>query len=63
LSPRLPVHLDGARIFNAAVALETTPEKVASFADSVSFCLSKGSHVRSVRCFVAPLRLSSGYAE
>jgi threonine aldolase len=25
----LPVHLDGARIFNAAVALETTPEKIA----------------------------------
>jgi threonine aldolase len=38
----LPVHLDGARIFNAALALETTPEKIASFADSVSFCLSKG---------------------
>ena len=38
----LPVHLDGARIFNAAIALETTPEKIASFADSVSFCLSKG---------------------
>jgi threonine aldolase len=38
----LSVHLDGARIFNAAIALETTPEKIASFADSVSFCLSKG---------------------
>jgi threonine aldolase len=41
-SRSLPVHLDGARIFNAAIALETTPEKIASFADSVSFCLSKG---------------------
>ncbi|MFZ1122778.1 MAG: low-specificity L-threonine aldolase [Candidatus Binataceae bacterium] len=41
-SHSLPVHLDGARIFNAAIALETTPEKIASFADSVSFCLSKG---------------------
>jgi threonine aldolase len=41
-SNSLPVHLDGARIFNAAIALETTPEKIASFADSVSFCLSKG---------------------
>jgi threonine aldolase len=39
---RLPVHLDGARIFNAAVALETTPKTIASYADSVSFCLSKG---------------------
>ena len=38
----LPVHLDGARIFNAAIALETTAEKIASFADTVSFCLSKG---------------------
>jgi threonine aldolase len=38
----LPVHLDGARIFNAAIALEATPEKIASYTDSVSFCLSKG---------------------
>lgn len=39
---RLPVHLDGARVFNAAIALETTPKQIASYADSVSFCLSKG---------------------
>jgi threonine aldolase len=38
----LPVHLDGARIFNAAVALGVSPRKVARLADSVSFCLSKG---------------------
>jgi threonine aldolase len=38
----IPVHLDGARIFNAALALETTAEKIASFVDTVSFCLSKG---------------------
>jgi threonine aldolase len=38
----LPVHLDGARIFNAAIALETTAKKIAESADSVSFCLSKG---------------------
>ncbi|MGH7931540.1 MAG: low-specificity L-threonine aldolase [Candidatus Binataceae bacterium] len=38
----LPVHLDGARIFNAALALETTPAKIAASADTVSFCLSKG---------------------
>jgi threonine aldolase len=38
----LPVHLDGARVFNAAIALETTPAKLAAHADSVSFCLSKG---------------------
>jgi threonine aldolase len=38
----IPLHLDGARIFNAALALETTAANIASFADSVSFCLSKG---------------------
>jgi len=38
----LPVHLDGARIFNAAIALETSAKNIASYADSVSFCLSKG---------------------
>jgi threonine aldolase len=41
-SRSIPLHLDGARIFNAALALETTPNKIASFADTVSFCLSKG---------------------
>jgi len=39
---RIPLHLDGARIFNAALALETTPKEIASGADTVSFCLSKG---------------------
>ncbi len=38
----LPVHLDGARIFNAALALEATPAEIAAPADTVSFCLSKG---------------------
>ncbi len=38
----LPVHLDGARIFNAALALETDARTIARHADSVSFCLSKG---------------------
>jgi threonine aldolase len=38
----LPVHLDGARIFNAAAALGTDPRNIASRADSVMFCLSKG---------------------
>ena len=41
-SHRLPVHLDGARIFNAAIALETTAKAIAGHADSISFCLSKG---------------------
>jgi threonine aldolase len=38
----LAVHLDGARIFNAAVALNTDAKEIARYADSVSFCLSKG---------------------
>ncbi|MGH8011519.1 MAG: low-specificity L-threonine aldolase [Candidatus Binataceae bacterium] len=38
----LPVHLDGARIFNAALALETSAAKIGAHADTVSFCLSKG---------------------
>jgi len=39
---KLPVHLDGARIFNAAVALGCDVKDIASRADSVMFCLSKG---------------------
>ena len=38
----VPVHLDGARIFNAAVAQGIPVAEVARFADSVQFCLSKG---------------------
>ncbi len=38
----LPVHLDGARIFNAAVALGRPVAAVAEPFDSVMFCLSKG---------------------
>ena len=38
----LPVHLDGARIFNAAAALGETIADLARPADSVMFCLSKG---------------------
>jgi threonine aldolase len=38
----LPVHLDGARVFNAATALNVPVSAIAKYADSVSFCLSKG---------------------
>jgi threonine aldolase len=38
----VPVHLDGARIFNAAVALGTTVADLTRHCDSVQFCLSKG---------------------
>jgi threonine aldolase len=38
----LKVHLDGARIFNAAIALDVPVSALARNADSVAFCLSKG---------------------
>ena len=38
----LPLHLDGARIFNAAVAFGITAAELAAPADTVMFCLSKG---------------------
>ena len=38
----LKVHVDGARIFNAAVALGVRPSELAQNADTLTFCLSKG---------------------
>ncbi len=38
----LPVHLDGARVFNAAVALGAPVAQLTAKADTVMFCLSKG---------------------
>jgi len=48
----LKVHVDGARIFNAAVALDVKVDQLAAEADSVSFCLSKGlgAPIGSVVC-------------
>ena len=48
----LKIHVDGARIFNAAVALGAKVDQLAAEADSVSFCLSKGlaAPVGSVVC-------------
>jgi len=46
------VHVDGARLFNAAVALKREPREFAATVDSVTFCLSKGlaAPVGSVVC-------------
>jgi len=58
----LKIHVDGARIFNAAVALDLAVEKLVAQADSVSFCLSKGlaapvgSLVCGSRDFIAQAR-------
>jgi len=38
----IPVHTDGARLFNAAAALGVTAKDIAKNTDSVMFCLSKG---------------------
>lgn len=56
------VHLDGARIFNAAIALGVPAAALAQHADSVTFCFSKGlsAPVGSIICgteeFVAKAR-------
>ncbi|NOZ08685.1 MAG: low-specificity L-threonine aldolase [FCB group bacterium] len=49
---RLKLHIDGARIFNAAVSLNRPVSDLADMADSVTFCLSKGlsAPVGSVIC-------------
>ncbi len=51
----LKIHVDGARLFNAAVALEVDARELVADADSVSFCLSKGlaAPVGSVICGTA----------
>ncbi len=48
----LSLHLDGARLFNAAAALKVPANRLAAPADSVTFCLSKGlcAPVGSVLC-------------
>lgn len=38
----VPVHVDGARVFNAAARLGCEPSALAADADTVQFCLSKG---------------------
>src|SRR5213082_843762 len=66
----LPVHLDGARIFNAATALGETVASLARPADSLMFCLSKGlgapvgSMLLGTRPFIdeAPKRLDEDHA-
>jgi threonine aldolase len=38
----IPVHTDGARFFNACVKLGVKPSELGQYADSITFCLSKG---------------------
>jgi threonine aldolase len=59
----LAVHLDGARIFNAGVALGVDVRELTRHADTVSFCLSKGlsapvgSLLTGPKAFIARARL------
>ncbi len=48
----IPVHMDGARLFNAAVALDVPASAIVENIDSVTFCLSKGlgAPVGSILC-------------
>ena len=48
----LKLHLDGARVFNAAVALKVDAREITQHVDTVNFCLSKGlcSPVGSLLC-------------
>jgi threonine aldolase len=50
----IPVHCDGARIFNAAIALGATPRDLVGRVDTAMFCLSKGlgAPVGSLLCGV-----------
>lgn len=38
----VPVHVDGARLFNASIALGVNAAEIAKYCDSICFCLSKG---------------------
>jgi len=55
----LALHLDGARIWNASVALATSPAEVASPFDTVSVCLSKGLGAPVGSVLVGPEELLS----
>jgi threonine aldolase len=48
----LSIHLDGARLFNAAASLAVDPKKFTQYVDTVTICLSKGlcAPVGSVLC-------------
>ncbi|WZL74394.1 low-specificity L-threonine aldolase [Clostridiaceae bacterium 35-E11] len=58
----IPVHLDGARLFNAAASLNVDVKEITQNCDSVMFCLSKGlcapvgSMVAGTKTFIAKAR-------
>ena len=58
----VPLHIDGARFFNASIALGVSPRELAAPVDTIAFCLSKGlgcpigSMVVGDRAFIARAR-------
>jgi threonine aldolase len=56
-SQGLSVHMDGARIWNAAVATGSTPALLAASADSISACFSKGLGAPVGSVFAGPREL------
>jgi threonine aldolase len=62
----VPIHLDGARIFNAAVYFGIDVDKLTRYTDSLTFCLSKGlcAPIGSMVCgteeFIAKARQQRG---
>lgn len=50
----LAVHLDGARLFNAATSLQVDVKEIAQYADTVSVCLSKGLAAPAGTLLVGP---------
>lgn len=39
---KIPIHMDGARVWNAITAMNCQPTDIAKYADSITVCLSKG---------------------
>jgi len=48
------LHIDGARIFNAAAAFDLSPREMMAGADSLTFCLSKGLGAPAGSVLVGP---------
>lgn len=53
----IPVHMDGARIFNASVKLNTPVSRLAKNTDTLTFCLSKGLSCPAGAVLVGPTDL------
>ena len=58
----IPLHIDGARVFNAAVKLGVPASEIAKHGDSIVFCVSKGLVLRSAPSSAARRPSSSAHA-